>query len=137
MLTHLRLRIGWMWPTWLRSHPQKLRRFPNSIYYLYPIFLQCFKKNLCTKLGDLFLKWPSQEFFWKSNRADGKRHCQLALIPNFSQFWHTMTKIITHLNANFENWIWKLEHATCSNHHIFLLYTKYSIQKLVQIQIRS
>jgi hypothetical protein len=46
--------------------------------------------------------------FEKSNCTDGKRYCQLDWIPNFSQFWHTMTKIITYLNAK----IWKLDVKT-------------------------
>ena len=78
------------------------------IHSLYPKLLECFKKNLCLKLSDLFPNWPNQESLLKSNCMDGKRHCQLVWIPNFSQFPHTMTKIITHFNAK----IWKLDVKT-------------------------
>ena len=46
--------------------------------------------------------------FFNSNHMDGKKHFQLAKIPNFSQFQHTMTKIIIHLDAK----IWRLDVIT-------------------------
>jgi hypothetical protein len=47
------------------------------LYSLYPELLKCFKKSLCPKLDDLFPNWPNQEFFWKSNCIDRKKHYQL------------------------------------------------------------
>jgi hypothetical protein len=69
------------------------------LYSLRPKLLDCFKKSQCLKLGGWFPNLSNKEFFFKSNRTDGKRHYQLAYIPNSSQFQHTMTKIITHLDA--------------------------------------
>jgi hypothetical protein len=60
----------------------------------YPKLLECFKKCLCCKLGDRFLNWPNEFFFWKLNCTDGKRHYQLAYILNFG--WKKTLPISLH-----------------------------------------
>ena len=51
----------------------------KEFYSLCPKLLYTFNKSLCSKLDDLFLNWPNQEFFLKTKLYGWKEKLPITL----------------------------------------------------------